>query len=55
MKIRNSISMALAVIVILLSTGCVEHRYYRQNHRHSERYERRHHGPTERVDIDIHH
>ncbi len=42
---------ALAIVVAFMS-GCVEHRYYREHHRHSPEYNHRHHLPE--VDVNIH-
>ncbi len=35
--------------------SCVEHRYYREHHRHRPEYYQRRHQPEPRVDIDIRH
>ncbi|MFI5186649.1 MAG: hypothetical protein ACHQF0_07995 [Chitinophagales bacterium] len=45
----------VTLFIAFFLPGCVEHRYYRQNHRHSESYEHHHHrSPHTGVDIDIH-
>ena len=44
---------AIAIIVAFLS-GCVEHRYYAEHHRHTPRYYHRHNMPEPRVEVEIH-
>jgi hypothetical protein len=49
---KKLLTAALAIVAIAFTmTGCIEHRYYHQNHRHSPDYERRH---QPRVDVNIH-
>lgn len=48
-----------AIIISLLFafslSGCVEHHYYEQNHRHTDGYYHRHHRtPPKGLQIDIH-
>jgi len=41
--------------ISIFMTGCIEHRYYRENHHHSPDYEHRHHRTTGAgVDVEIH-
>ncbi len=47
----------VSLALILLFSGCVEHRYYQEHNRHSDDYyHRRHMDPPHGagVDIDIH-
>jgi hypothetical protein len=47
--------LALSISLTLFLSGCVEHRYYHEHHRHSPEYYHRHHMPPPAgVDIDIH-
>lgn len=52
-KIKHSLLAVLFIAALAASTGCVEHRYYSEHHRHSPRYEERHHREP-RVEVDIH-
>ncbi len=53
---KNYLTIAAFVLLSLFVTqGCVEHRYYRDNQKQSERYEQRHHKRTSRgINVDIH-
>ena len=42
----------MATLMVLLTSSCAERMYYKQNHRHSDGYEQRHH---DRDDHDRHH
>lgn len=49
---------AVSVLIIFLLAafalgGCMESRYYRQNNRHSDGYQRRHMGRPEGVRLEI--
>ena len=45
---KNMLKTIFAAVVIgFFLAGCVEHRYYHENHRHSEKYESRHHHHEE--------
>jgi uncharacterized membrane protein YidH (DUF202 family) len=51
----KSIGVLLVIVsTIAATTGCVEHRYYREHHRHRPEYYRRHHQPEPRIDVNIH-
>ena len=52
-KLFNAI---FGAVVVLSFASCAEHRYYRQNHRHTDEYYHRHHQapPPPGVDINIH-
>ena len=52
-NLKRSALALLVMVALAATTGCVEHRYYRENHRHSENWERRHHHEP-RVDVNIH-
>jgi hypothetical protein len=43
--------MAGILLFVIGLGGCVEHRYYRTHHEHSDRYYQHH--PRRHVDVDI--
>jgi hypothetical protein len=51
---KSIIVLSMIAVMGTITTGCVEHRYYRENHRHRPEYYRRHHQPEPRVDVNIH-
>ena len=53
MKKKSFYSIALTLAILFTFTGCAEHRYYQQNHRHTDEYEHRHHSERS-LDIDVH-
>ena len=55
MKYKGMKFMIAMLVVVFIATGCEETHYYRQNNRHSPRYEERH-RPNVRtgVELDIH-
>lgn len=47
--------IVLSIIIAFVFSACMEPRYYRINHRHSERYERHHHRHGEPgIDVRVH-
>ena len=55
MKKKLSLTVITSLLAVFLISGCAEEHYYRQNNKHSEGYERRHHHDVPvRMDIDIH-
>jgi hypothetical protein len=50
-KLNKIFAFIAAVVIIISTSGCVEHRYYREHHEHSPEYIHRH---QPRVDVDIH-
>ncbi len=56
MKSKKIFNAAVIFLVIAFTlSGCMEHRYYQQNHRHTTEYYGRHHmTPPPEVDVRIH-
>ena len=53
--VANSIlSLSVIAVMAIFMSGCVEHRYYREHHRHTTEYYHRHNMPEPRVDVNIH-
>jgi hypothetical protein len=52
--VKSFLCLLIISFVAICMSGCVEHRYYREHHRHTPRYYHRHNMPEPRVDIDIH-
>lgn len=44
----------IGLVIAFFLSGCMEHRYYRDNNRHSDRYNQRHHRNEPGVDVRIH-
>ena len=53
-NLNNALFGILMVVIVVLTSGCLEHRYYRVHHQHSPEYGQRHHRERANVDIDIH-
>jgi hypothetical protein len=47
-------TILVALVIVFSFSGCVEHRYYHENHRHSEGYYHRHHRQNPEIDVHIH-
>ncbi len=53
MKKTIKFTAIIAIIMISILSGCMEHRYYQKNNQHTERYNQHHHRGA-RVDVNIH-
>jgi len=53
---KTALSFSLIILIIVFSlSGCIEHHYYQQNHRHSEGFEHRHHRSSHTdLRVDVH-
>jgi hypothetical protein len=54
MKKNIFIAIIATLVIGFFLSGCVEHHYYQQNHRHSEGYNHRHHRTSSELDVRIH-
>jgi len=54
LAINSVLSVLVIAFMITFTSGCVEHRYVRQHHRHTPEYYHRHNMPEPRVDVNIH-
>jgi hypothetical protein len=55
MKYKLMRTVIAAIVVVAITSGCMEHRYYQKNNQHSENYNKRHHrGNQPRLDINLH-
>lgn len=51
LNLKSFMPVFLIVMSVFVVSGCVEHRYYHEHHRHSPEWERRH---QPHVDVNIH-
>ncbi len=51
LAIKSTLSVLAFACMMAFTSGCVEHRYYREHHEHSPHYIERH-RPS--VDVNIH-
>jgi hypothetical protein len=47
-------TILIALVIVFSLSGCVEHRYYHENHRHTDRYNHRHHRTNAEIDVHLH-
>jgi hypothetical protein len=53
-NLARFLSVLSMLAVLLFSSGCVEHRYYREHHEHSPEYNHHHQPEQPSVNLDIH-